>query len=179
LEPDPLQRHRRSGRRARERFSVLAVVLLQGLLDVVLLPPPARSTEQPIAFSHKVHADDYRVPCLFCHSNARRSSVAGIPSVQFCMGCHKITAADKPEVQKLKEYWDRREPIPWVKIFNQPHFVHFSHVAHVRVGIDCQTCHGPIQTMDQVRQTAALTMDRCVACHRERAASIDCATCHN
>lgn len=133
---------------------------------------------QPIDFSHKIHAGNYQIPCLYCHTNARRSPVAGVPSVQLCMGCHKITAADKPDVQKLKGYWDRKEPIPWVKIFGQPDFVSFSHVAHVRANIACEHCHGPIQHMERVHRAVDLTMDRCVGCHRDRQASIDCATCH-
>jgi hypothetical protein len=159
-----------------------AIVLMSGLLVLGIagfsrMPRMSGTLDQPIAFSHKIHAGDYQIPCLSCHANARRS-VAGIPSVQFCMGCHKLTAADKPEVQKLKGYWDRKEPIPWIKIFYQPDFVHFSHVAHVRTGLACQTCHGEVQTMDRFRERVAITMDRCVGCHRERQASIDCVTCH-
>lgn len=134
--------------------------------------------QQPIAFSHKIHAGNYQIPCLYCHANARRSTVAGVPSVQLCMGCHKITAADRPEVQKLKGYWDRQEQIPWVKIFGQPDFVAFSHVAHVRANVVCQTCHGPIQNMERVHRAVDLTMDQCLACHRDRQASVDCMTCH-
>ncbi len=133
---------------------------------------------QPVDFSHKIHAGDYQISCLYCHANARRSPVAGIPSVQLCMGCHKITAADRPEIQKLKGYWDRRGTISWVKIFGQPDFVAFSHVAHVRARVACEECHGPIQTMDRVHRAVDLTMDRCLSCHRDRQASIDCVTCH-
>lgn len=133
---------------------------------------------QPVDFSHKIHAGDYQISCLYCHTNARRSSVAGVPSVQLCMGCHKFTAVDRPEVRKLKGYWDRQEPIPWVKIFGQPDFVAFSHVAHVRADIACEDCHGPIQKMSRVHKAVDLTMDRCLSCHRDRQASIDCMTCH-
>lgn len=137
-----------------------------------------KAPEQPIDFSHKIHAGDYQIPCLYCHANARRSPVAGIPSVQHCMGCHKITAANKPDVQKLKGYWDRKEQIPWVKIFGQPDFVAFSHVAHVRAHVACENCHGLIQSMERVHRAVNLTMDQCLACHRDRQASIDCITCH-
>jgi len=159
-------------------LTLLSGLLLLGLAGFSRLPRSTGTLEQPIAFSHKIHAGDYQMPCLYCHANARRSTVAGIPSVQFCMGCHKLTAADKPEVQKLKRYWDRNEPIPWIKIFYQPDFVHLSHVAHVRVGIACQSCHGPVQTMGRFEEQVLITMDRCVSCHREREASIDCVTCH-
>lgn len=153
-------------------------LLFLGIVGFSFFGRSERTPQQPIAFSHKIHASDYQIPCLYCHANARRSTVAGIPSVQVCMGCHRLTAADKPEVQKLKGYWDRKEPIHWVKVFGQPDFVYFSHVAHIQANVACQNCHGPIQTMDLVQKTVDLTMDRCVACHRDRQASIDCATCH-
>lgn len=159
-------------------LAIFSGLLLLGISPFSHMPRISGRLEQPIAFSHKIHAGDFQIPCLYCHANARRSSVAGIPSVQFCMGCHKITAFDKPEVQKLKGYWDRKEPIHWLKIFYQPDFVQFNHVAHVRGGIPCQTCHGPVQTMDRFQERVLLTMDRCLACHREREASIDCVTCH-
>lgn len=137
-----------------------------------------QAPKQPIDFSHKIHAGDYQIPCLYCHANARRSPVAGVPSVQLCMGCHKITATDRPDVQKLKGYWDRKEPIPWVKIFGQPDFMAFSHVAHIQAHVTCEDCHGPIQKMDRIHKAVDLTMDRCIGCHRDRQASIDCVTCH-
>lgn len=136
------------------------------------------SPEPPIAFSHRVHAGDNKIPCLYCHVNARRSSVAGIPSVERCMGCHKITAANTKGVQQLKEYWDRKEPIPWPKVTWMPDFVFFEHWPHVRDGIQCQTCHGPVETMDRMRQARELSMKFCVRCHRQEKASIDCAICH-
>ncbi len=162
------------------RIAGIAVAVLGGAVGIVIaaLSRQEAGPVQPIAFSHKIHVGDNAIPCLFCHSGARRSSVAGVPSVQLCMGCHKITAADKPEVKKLHEYWNGKRPIPWVKIFDQPDFVHFPHESHVRAGIACQTCHGPVETMERVREAVRLEMDTCVTCHMERRASIDCVTCH-
>jgi predicted CXXCH cytochrome family protein len=97
--------------------------------------------EQPVAFSHRSHAGQNQIPCLYCHVNARRSSVAGIPSVQ-------------------------RD------------FVFFQHWPHIRAEIQCQTCHGPVETMDRMQQVKVLTMKFCVSCHRQKQASIDCAVCH-
>jgi hypothetical protein len=156
--------------------AALSVGVAVGVL--VSASGPQADPNQSIAFSHRIHAGENQIPCLYCHTNARRSSVAGIPSVQRCMGCHKITAANKPGVQKLKEYWDRKEPIPWQKVTWMPDFVFFVHWPHVRGGIQCQTCHGPVETMDQMRPNTALTMDFCVGCHRQKKASIDCAVCH-
>jgi len=138
----------------------------------------ARVAPQPIGFSHKIHAGDFKIACEYCHSYARRAAVAGIPSVQRCMGCHKITAADKPEVQKLQNHWNQKQPIQWVKVTSMPDFVFFEHWPHVRAGVKCQTCHGPIETMEETVQVNALNMNECLACHRTEKASIDCVTCH-
>lgn len=141
---------------------------------------------QPIFFSHVIHAGSFRIDCQYCHAGARRTSAAGIPSVERCMGCHKIIAAQgNPEVQKLHGYWERKEPIPWVRIFKIPEYVYFPHKNHVRAGLPCQTCHGRIEAMEQVHaQTGQsivndlmnlalmpvppnkLTMGWCVECHR-------------
>ena len=138
----------------------------------------ANAPQQPIAFSHKIHAGDFKIACEYCHPYARRSTVAGVPSVARCMGCHKVTALDKPEVKKLADYWNRKEAIPWVKVFGQPDFVYFSHQAHVSKEIACQICHGPVERMEKVTKAVVLNMERCVTCHMERKASIDCGTCH-
>jgi hypothetical protein len=138
----------------------------------------AKSVSQPNAFSHKVHAGEYKISCEYCHIYARRAAVAGIPSVQRCMGCHKITAANKTEVQKLQGHWNRKEPIQWVKVTSMPDFVYFEHWPHVRADIQCQTCHGPVETMEEVQQVNALTMSECLTCHRKKKASIDCVICH-
>jgi hypothetical protein len=133
---------------------------------------------QPIEFSHRVHTGDNRIPCLYCHVNARRSTVAGIPSVARCMGCHKITGGNKPAVKKLKEHWERKESIPWIKVTRMPDFVFFEHWPHVRAKITCETCHGPVETMQTMRQFKALNMKFCLNCHRKEHASIDCLICH-
>ena len=160
-------------------IAAITVVLIVVAAGIFLLGSGRQAVpEQPIAFSHKIHAGDNKIACLYCHANARRSPVAGVPSVQLCMGCHKITAADKPEVKKLQDYWNQKRPIPWVKVHDQPDFVHFPHKPHLLKGIACQTCHGPVETMDRIFEAVTLDMDRCVACHMERQASIDCLACH-
>lgn len=138
---------------------------------------------QPIAFSHKVHAGENGLDCQFCHAYARRSPVAGIPSLQRCAGCHRPMVASKreaakPEVQKLLDFSDKKEPIPWVRVYDLPDHVYFSHRTHVHAEVRCQTCHGAVETMDQVSQVAPLSMGWCVNCHRERNASQDCLVCH-
>ncbi|HLC41451.1 MAG TPA: c-type cytochrome, partial [Methylomirabilota bacterium] len=117
------------------------------------LPVPAapEGPEQPIFFSHLVHAGRFRIDCQYCHAGARRSLAAGIPSVERCMGCHKIVAAQgNPEVQKLQSYYQRREPIPWVRIFKLPEYTYFPHKNHLRAGVQCQTCHGRVEAMERL-----------------------------
>jgi mono/diheme cytochrome c family protein len=160
---------------------------------------------QPIFFSHLIHAGSFQIACQYCHADARRSEFAGLPSVERCMGCHKIIGAqDNPEIGKIHGYWGRGESIPWVRVFKVPEFTYFPHKAHVRFGVECQACHGPIERMRVVggarhRSIAndllnlvglkptprTLTMGWCVECHhRENAkgkakAPLDCVACHH
>ena len=133
---------------------------------------------QPIEFSHKVHAGDYKLDCQYCHSYAARSPFAGVPAMERCMGCHQIVAADRPEVQKLREYWDRGEVVAWNKVYSLPGYVRFSHEAHVRASVKCQECHGAVETMTRISKASSLEMGWCMDCHSERKASLDCLACH-
>ena len=143
---------------------------------------PGTSPEQPIDFSHKVHAGENEIPCQYCHTEARRSISAGVPPVSKCMGCHADVATERPLIRKLTEYWENDEPIPWVKVHDLPDFVHFTHKRHVSAGIECQTCHGPVETMDRVyvSDVAPLAMGLCLNCHKEHEVEngLDCWTCH-
>jgi nitrate reductase gamma subunit len=122
---------------------------------------------QPIAFSHKVHAGDNHIPCLYCHFAAETSRHAGIPPTGVCMGCHGRLRFASAEVQKVKEAFAQRRPLRWVKVHGLPDFVFFSHGQHVRAGgLACQGCHGAVETMERVRQVSPLTMGWCLDCHR-------------
>lgn len=156
----------------------LLVFLLLGLWFGPALPRREPAPIQPIGFNHRIHAGDFQIACEYCHVYARRGTVAGIPSAQRCMGCHKITAAGNSEVQKLRVYWERTEPIRWIRVTSMPDFVYFEHWPHLRSGLTCQTCHGPVETMEQVRKVRTLDMNDCISCHRDRAESIDCVICH-
>ncbi len=146
---------------------------------------------QPIAFSHKIHSGDNKIDCQYCHSTAKHSKHSGIPSVNVCMNCHKsiseyngpVTAeADKAfydgEIQKIYDAigWDKeklayiegyeQKPIEWIRIHNLPDFAYFNHSQHVTVGgLQCQTCHGPVEEMEEVAQFSPLTMGWCLDCH--------------
>src|SRR5688500_6394724 len=140
--------------------------------------------EQPIAFPHTLHAAaNPKMNCVYCHFAAYKSPDPGLPSVSTCMGCHTTAAIDLPEVKKLAGFWQRQEPIPWVRIHKLPEYVHFPHMRHVNAGVSCQNCHGDVQKMQTVYQENSLNMGWCVNCHIGQSnppfrASYDCATCH-
>jgi Cytochrome c7 and related cytochrome c/Class III cytochrome C family len=123
--------------------------------------------EQPISFSHKAHSGDNKIPCLYCHFGARTSRHAGIPPVSACMNCHSILEKQTREIEKLKEAVEQQRPIHWVKVHNLPDFVYFNHSQHVLSDVKCEQCHGPIESMDRVKQYAPLTMGWCLDCHRD------------
>lgn len=124
--------------------------------------------EQPINFSHKLHAGDNNIPCRFCHIYAYRSKVSGVPPVQRCMGCHKVERVDSPEIKKIHKYWLEKKPIPWVKVYDLPDYIYFPHKRHVRAGLRCQECHGEVQTMAKITRVRELVMGWCLECHRNR-----------
>jgi hypothetical protein len=152
----------------------LSAALLGACGDSAPPPPP----DQPVAFSHKVHAKDNELGCTMCHAYAERSTVAGIPSIARCRGCHRFVAKDKPEVQKILKAFDEGKPIEWNRVHRLPDHVYFAHERHVRGGVRCQECHGDVASMDLARQVSPLTMGWCVDCHRARGADTGCVTCH-
>ncbi|MEZ4240257.1 MAG: cytochrome c3 family protein [Myxococcota bacterium] len=125
-----------------------------------------RALEQPIGFSHLLHAGEMGIDCQYCHSEARRSIHAGIPPLQTCMGCHAYVRTDSPEVQKIHQAWcgqpkcqpplaedqygqlippPEAEPIHWNKVHDLPDYVHFNHSRHIGAGVDCTECHGQVK----------------------------------
>jgi len=139
--------------------------------------------EQPIPFSHELHAGTYQIQCLYCHSGVERSAHSPVPSLNICMNCHLVVATDKPAIQKLAEAYNNNQPISWVKVHMLPDHVKFNHKAHVdKFGAPqaCQKCHGPVESMEKLYQFSSLSMGWCVECHRqpEHQAPLNCSTCH-
>ena len=139
------------------------------------------SPEQPIPFDHSKHAGTHQIACGYCHNQGERSNHSNIPALSTCMNCHLVVKTDSPHIQKLREAYDKGESIPWVKVHMLPDHVKFSHAAHIQKGVNCQTCHGPIETMQKVAQFSDLSMGWCVNCHREpeNKAPTSCSTCHH
>ena len=124
--------------------------------------------DQPIAFSHKIHAGENKIACMYCHFAADQSRHAGIPPANVCMNCHNKIKTESPEIKKIQEAVREDKPIQWVKVHNIPDFVYFNHSQHVIAGVSCQSCHGPVETMGRMRQAKSLTMGWCIECHRQR-----------
>ena len=131
--------------------------------------------EQPVWFSHKIHAGQYQIDCNYCHTSAYESQSANIPSVNVCMNCHNPqlggivegTVTGTTEINKVIAAYQNQEPIEWVRVHNLPDLAIFPHAVHTEVGgIECQTCHGEVETMDVITQVSDLTMGWCIDCHR-------------
>ena len=217
---------------AREPSRVTTALLLVGLtFSILALAPRLRGAHlpgnhqgyepvQPIAFSHRLHAGELGVSCVYCHAEAEKGPHAGVPAASVCMNCHRFVTAPlwdvraeteqakqenrpprtltSPELGKLYAALgldDKLQPDPaknpssihWVRVHNLPAFTHFDHRAHVNAGVECQRCHGPVETMERVRQVEDLSMGWCVNCHRESSItgpdhkgqrSTDCSVCH-
>jgi len=169
---------------------------------------------QPIAFSHKrmagvpvmqtsdtgapVNVGGFGIPCVYCHTMPYKGRHATLPSTAVCMNCHTNVGLNREWVLKMKAYWDRGEPIPWVKVHDLPDFVYFDHSAHLNAKnadgssklplvdeagqpmVACQNCHGKVQEMDIVSVQQPFNMQWCLDCHRkpEIKASTDCIACH-
>ncbi len=145
--------------------------------------------QQPIHFSHKIHAGENKIQCLYCHFAAEKGRHAGIPPAELCMNCHKIVKKGSPEIAKIKDALTHNKPIEWIKVHHFPDFAYFNHAQHVKVGkVSCQKCHGPVEEMTRLRQEKPLNMGWCLDCHQEKgiappndhksAKGGDCARCH-
>jgi len=122
---------------------------------------------QPINFSHKLHAGDNKINCTYCHSSADKSKVAGVPTAETCMNCHKQILPDSPEIQKIATALKDDKPIEWVKVNDLPDHVAFDHSRHVTAGINCSSCHGEVETMARITQFSTFSMGSCISCHRK------------
>jgi len=134
---------------------------------------PGYGPDQPVKFSHAVHAGQNGTECLYCHSSAEYSKTAGIPPENVCMNCHLIvrngTRSGTVEIAKVIFAYETRTPIEWVKVYNLPDHVFFSHAQHVKVGgVNCEECHGNVDEMDIIKQATDLSMGWCINCHRTR-----------
>ncbi len=123
--------------------------------------------KQPIAYSHKLHAGQYKIDCNYCHTGVNKGKSATIPAANICMNCHGVIKKESPEIQKIYTAIEKNQPIEWVRVHNLPDLAYFNHAQHVNVGnVQCQTCHGEIEKMEVVEARSSLTMGWCIDCHR-------------
>lgn len=124
--------------------------------------------KQPIAYSHKLHAGQYKIDCNYCHTGVNKGKSATIPAANICMNCHGVIKKESPEIQKIYAAIEQNRPIEWVRVHNLPDLAYFNHAQHVNVGnVQCTTCHGQIEKMEVVEQRSSLTMGWCIDCHRK------------
>jgi len=125
------------------------------------------AVEQPIPFSHPLHVTGLQIDCRYCHAGAERSAMAGLPPTRACVGCHTDLWVSSSIFEPVRHSLRTATPIPWRRVTAVPDFVFFNHAVHTRKGIACESCHGRVDLMEQVYQTAPLTMAWCLHCHRE------------
>jgi hypothetical protein len=124
---------------------------------------------QPIAFDHRVHVTGLRIDCRYCHAGADRAAWAGLPSTRQCVACHTRLWRSSAPMAPVRRSLATGKPIPWRRVTQLPAFVYFDHAIHVRKGVGCESCHGRVDRMAEVRQVAPLTMSWCLDCHRDPA----------
>ena len=175
----------------------LPLVLFSALLAFVITFYVSRAERdgvgyqphQPINYSHKLHAGDMNIDCQYCHTGVTKGRHALVPSVNICMNCHAVARKDKPEIIKLTQYYEEGNLLPWKRIHKVPDYAYFNHSVHVNTGIECESCHGNINEMEEVRQVKSWTMTACIECHKNPESKlpylekvnkgpINCAACH-
>lgn len=140
--------------------------------------PSRIGQKQPIPFSHAFHAGKKQIGCPLCHPQVFDNSIAGMPSLETCMLCHREIAIHYPEIQRLRTFYGHGSPIHWKRVSRLPDYVYFTHDVHLLQRIDCGHCHGDVKAMDRVVQAQDFKMGFCIQCHREHNATHDCFTCH-
>jgi Cytochrome c7 and related cytochrome c len=157
------------------RLSIVAAVVFLGFLGgaVGLLYMSGYHTrqddfiEQPIQFSHAHHAGGMGIDCRYCHTSVEDSAFANVPPTKTCMNCHSQIWSDSPMLEPVRSSFRSGEALRWTRVHDLPDFVYFNHSIHVRQGVGCATCHGPVDRMPLVYQYASLQMEWCLECHRE------------
>jgi len=125
------------------------------------------SPDQPVPYSHRLHAGELGLDCRYCHANVERSYEAMVPPTQTCLGCHNVVRTDSARLAPVRASWASNDPIPWVRVHKLPDHVFFDHSVHLAAAVGCATCHDRIDQMEVVRQQEPLSMAWCLDCHRD------------
>jgi hypothetical protein len=159
------------------RGSLLGILAIAGGVPLALMVWVRTSfatgehatVSQPIAFDHRLHAGGLRIDCRYCHATAERAPMAGLPPTAACVGCHNQPMLASPIFAPVRRSLATERPIAWNRVDALPDFVFFDHSIHVAKGVGCETCHGRVDEMAQVKQAAPLSMGWCLECHRDPA----------
>jgi hypothetical protein len=141
-------------------------------------PPQTPGPEQPLPFSHKHHAGKLNLKCTHCHRNPDPGEKMTFAPTGICMECHSEIGTDKPSIQKLTAFDKEKRELRWVRVYEIPTYVFFSHRAHLAAGSTCVECHGQVQERERIYKEGDISMKGCITCHTAKNASIDCAFCH-
>jgi hypothetical protein len=128
--------------------------------------------EQPVQFSHAHHVGGMGIDCRYCHTSVEESAFANIPPTKTCMNCHSQIWTTAPMLEPVRASFRDNTPLTWNRVHDLPDFVYFNHSIHVKKGMGCATCHGPVDKMPLMYQAATLTMSWCLDCHRNPAKNI-------
>lgn len=155
--------------------AALCLLALAVTLSAAAGDPP----EQPLPFSHKIHAGALKLTCKRCHTNPDPGETEGNPPTDTCMQCHSAIKTERPAIQKLAAYFNEKRPIPWVRVYNVLDGVTFSHRGHLRSGNTCEDCHGKVAERDRLAPDSAISMAGCLSCHKAKNADTGCTFCHD
>ncbi|MEW5979146.1 MAG: cytochrome c3 family protein [Acidobacteriota bacterium] len=144
--------------------AILAVIVAINRSGYVTQAGVAR--EQPVQFSHKHHVSNIGIDCRYCHTSVEVAASANIPPTKTCMNCHSQIWATSPMLEPVRESFRSDKSIQWTRVHDLPDFAYFNHSIHVKKGVGCTTCHGPIGNMPLVWQEQSLQMEWCLDCHR-------------
>jgi len=161
-------------------LALTAVLTAAMLYFFYVAPERGIGPQQPIYFSHRVHAGVKQINCRFCHPFVDRSRIAGLPSLEKCFFCHQYVIPEHPQIVRERKHYDDKIPVPWIRIFFVPDHVKFNHQPHIIWGkLDCTNCHGQVQVMDRL-QPVDFKMQFCINCHKDKNAQLDCwLACHH
>lgn len=153
-------------------FGAVFFLAMIGIVGLAIARSPyvtdvgiARS--QPVQFSHEHHVNGLGIDCRYCHTSVEVSAYAGIPPTHTCMSCHSQIWNDSPALAAVRESYRTGLPIVWTRVHRVPDYVYFNHSIHVNKGVGCASCHGPVDQMPLVWKAEPMTMEWCLACHRE------------
>ena len=149
-----------------------------GCLAWLLLVVAARGEQQqPLPYSHKLHVG-LGLTCATCHKNPDPGGAMGFPAESLCMSCHRTTKVESPHIQKLAAAAGEKKRMEWVRVYQIRDFVYFSHRRHMKAGVGCETCHGPVKERDVISAEVVHNMQSCMACHKAMSARNECDACH-